>query len=183
MPYLAREDGVCHRFCLCSKGVQTKRVVGVVLCSGALRHALREGVANKCRLPAFRIQAFGELPVAIEIRRRLIWQSFSTESPSLFGKVDTAFNPDEFLRNVAVDNVVFGYHKRELKALLQRPAGLNKWTVPGAMPKKKAMSRLPTGLPLCGQVWPVFFSSSFIHLEIRRGQKTKNLHPAKPVNG
>jgi ADP-ribose pyrophosphatase YjhB (NUDIX family) len=36
-----------------------------------------------------------------------------------------------FLRNVSIDNVIFGYHKKELKVLLQRPNGLTKWTVCG----------------------------------------------------
>ncbi len=36
-----------------------------------------------------------------------------------------------FLKNVSIDNVIFGYHKKELKVLLQRPQGLNKWTVSG----------------------------------------------------
>lgn len=36
-----------------------------------------------------------------------------------------------FLRNVSIDNVIFGYHKKELKVLLQRPQGLKKWTVSG----------------------------------------------------
>ena len=36
-----------------------------------------------------------------------------------------------YLRNVSIDNVIFGYHLKELKVLLQRPKGLNKWTVSG----------------------------------------------------
>ena len=30
-------------------------------------------------------------------------------------------NPDQWLRNVSVDNVIFGYHDKELKVLLQQP--------------------------------------------------------------
>lgn len=41
-----------------------------------------------------------------------------------------------YLRNVSIDNVIFGYHKKELKVLLQRPQGLNKWTVSGGYIKK-----------------------------------------------
>ena len=36
-----------------------------------------------------------------------------------------------FLRNISIDNVIFGYHGKELKVLLQRPRGLSKWTVSG----------------------------------------------------
>jgi 8-oxo-dGTP diphosphatase len=42
----------------------------------------------------------------------------------------------EFLRNVAVDNVIFGYHEKELKVLLQQPYTLDKWTVTGGYIKK-----------------------------------------------
>jgi 8-oxo-dGTP diphosphatase len=41
-----------------------------------------------------------------------------------------------FLRNVSIDNVIFGYHKKELKVLLQRPQGLSKWTVSGGYIKR-----------------------------------------------
>ncbi len=44
--------------------------------------------------------------------------------------------PNYFLRNVSIDNVIFGYHKKELKVLLQRPQGLNKWTVSGGYIKR-----------------------------------------------
>jgi len=40
------------------------------------------------------------------------------------------------LRNVSIDNVIFGYHKKELKVLLQRPNGLSKWTLCGGYIKK-----------------------------------------------
>lgn len=39
--------------------------------------------------------------------------------------------PKYFLRNVSVDNVIFGYHEKQLKVLLQRPAGIEKWFLPG----------------------------------------------------
>lgn len=50
--------------------------------------------------------------------------------------VEHLFNTDEYLRNVAVDNVLFGYHEKELKVLLQRPAGFSKWTITGGYIKK-----------------------------------------------
>lgn len=40
-------------------------------------------------------------------------------------------NINLFLRNVTVDNVIFGYHERKLKVLLQQPYTLDKWTVTG----------------------------------------------------
>ena len=46
------------------------------------------------------------------------------------------FDLEQFLRNVAVDNVIFGYHERELKVLLQRPKGFKRWTITGGYIKK-----------------------------------------------
>jgi 8-oxo-dGTP diphosphatase len=46
-------------------------------------------------------------------------------------QIDTIFSSEQFLKNVAVDNVIFGYHEKELKVLLQRPAGFIKWTLTG----------------------------------------------------
>lgn len=43
---------------------------------------------------------------------------------------------NHYLRNVSIDNVIFGYHKKELKVLLQRPQGLSKWTVCGGYIKR-----------------------------------------------
>ena len=43
---------------------------------------------------------------------------------------------DRYLRNVAVDNVIFGYHDKELKILLQRPFAINTWTVTGGYIRK-----------------------------------------------
>lgn len=45
-------------------------------------------------------------------------------------------NTDLYLRNVAVDNVIFGYHDKELKVLLQLPAVFEKWTVTGGYIKR-----------------------------------------------
>jgi ADP-ribose pyrophosphatase YjhB (NUDIX family) len=43
---------------------------------------------------------------------------------------------DQYLKNVAVDNVLFGYHDKELKVLLQKPFSVNKWTITGGYIKK-----------------------------------------------
>lgn len=43
---------------------------------------------------------------------------------------------NEYLRNVSVDNVIFGYHEKELKVLLQQPFANDKWTVTGGYIKK-----------------------------------------------
>jgi len=59
-----------------------------------------------------------------------------------------------FLRNVSIDNVIFGYHQKELKVLLLRPKGLTKWTVCGGYIRKtepideaaKRIARERTGL-------------------------------------
>ncbi len=40
-------------------------------------------------------------------------------------------NSSQYLRNVSVDNVIFGYHDKELKVLLQQPFVVDKWTVTG----------------------------------------------------
>src|SRR3954471_13222989 len=45
-------------------------------------------------------------------------------------------DPDKHLRNVLVDNIIFGYHDKELKVLLHRPIPLDKWTVTGGHIKK-----------------------------------------------
>lgn len=44
--------------------------------------------------------------------------------------------PEHYLRNVSIDNVIFGYHNKQLKVLLQRPQGLSKWTVSGGYIKR-----------------------------------------------
>lgn len=51
-------------------------------------------------------------------------------------QADNPFTPDQYLKNVAVDNVIFGYHNKELKVLLQRLTGFTKWTVTGGYIKK-----------------------------------------------
>src|SRR2546423_1078709 len=42
----------------------------------------------------------------------------------------------DYLRNVSIDNVILGYHDKELKVLLQQPMGFSKWTVTGGHIKK-----------------------------------------------
>lgn len=49
---------------------------------------------------------------------------------------DLLQSPDNYLRNVSLDNVIFGYHQKELKVLLLKPNGLSKWTVCGGYIKK-----------------------------------------------
>lgn len=44
--------------------------------------------------------------------------------------------PKYFYRNVSVDSVIFGYHERELKVLLQRPPQIEKWMLPGGYIKR-----------------------------------------------
>lgn len=60
----------------------------------------------------------------------------SSNSASVSSQENSIFNSKEFLKNVAVDNVIFGYHEKELKVLLLRPAGFNKWTLTGGYVKK-----------------------------------------------
>src|SRR5205085_11523044 len=50
--------------------------------------------------------------------------------------VDFFSDSGEYLRNVTVDNVIFGYHEKELKVLLQQPFSVNKWTVTGGYIKR-----------------------------------------------
>src|SRR5215204_4523590 len=51
------------------------------------------------------------------------------ENPVLAG-------PKQYLQNVAVDNVIFGYHEKKLKVLLLRPEGIKKWVLPGGYIKR-----------------------------------------------
>lgn len=46
--------------------------------------------------------------------------------------IDDLFTREEdYLHNVSIDNVIFGYHQKELKVLLQQPFVDGKWTVTG----------------------------------------------------
>lgn len=49
---------------------------------------------------------------------------------------DLDLGQEAYLQNVSVDNVIFGYHQKELRVLLQRPVGLNKWMLPGGYIRK-----------------------------------------------
>lgn len=40
------------------------------------------------------------------------------------------------LKNISIDNVIFGYHNKELKVLLQRPPNIQKWMLSGGYIKK-----------------------------------------------
>jgi ADP-ribose pyrophosphatase YjhB (NUDIX family) len=52
-------------------------------------------------------------------------------------QLDDIFSPThDYLRNVSVDNVIFGYHEKELKVLLQQPFANDKWTVTGGYIRK-----------------------------------------------
>ncbi|SDG20482.1 hypothetical protein SAMN04488121_103812 [Chitinophaga filiformis] len=52
-------------------------------------------------------------------------------------ELEASFFDDKiYVRNVAVDNVIFGYHDKELKVLLQRPRSFPKWTVTGGYVRK-----------------------------------------------
>lgn len=51
--------------------------------------------------------------------------------------IDQIINgPKYYYRNVSVDSVIFGYHERELKVLLQRPQNIEKWMLPGGYIKR-----------------------------------------------
>jgi len=46
--------------------------------------------------------------------------------------IDQMVNGEQYYyRNISVDNVIFGYHDKELKVLLLKPLGMNAWVLPG----------------------------------------------------
>lgn len=49
---------------------------------------------------------------------------------------DIISHPNHYLHNVLVDNVILGYHDRELKVLLQKPFAVDKWTITGGYIKR-----------------------------------------------
>ena len=49
---------------------------------------------------------------------------------------DDIFDSTQFVKNVSIDNVIFGYHNKELKVLLLRPVGLENWTLTGGFVKR-----------------------------------------------
>jgi ADP-ribose pyrophosphatase YjhB (NUDIX family) len=46
------------------------------------------------------------------------------------------YGEKQYLRNVSIDNVILGYHNKQLKVLLQRPQGISDWTVSGGYIKR-----------------------------------------------
>lgn len=50
--------------------------------------------------------------------------------------IDVIANGHLYLQNVSIDNVVFGYHNKELKILLQRPQNNSKWALAGGYIKR-----------------------------------------------
>lgn len=52
--------------------------------------------------------------------------------------LDQLLNGEKYYyRNISVDGVIFGYHNKELKILLLRPNGMEKWLLPGGYVLKK----------------------------------------------
>jgi ADP-ribose pyrophosphatase YjhB (NUDIX family) len=51
-------------------------------------------------------------------------------------EIDDILHADRYLRNVLVDNVILGYHDKELKVLLQQPKAVDKWTITGGYIKR-----------------------------------------------
>lgn len=50
---------------------------------------------------------------------------------------DIILHPECYLHNVLVDNVILGYHDRDLRVLLQQPKAVDKWTVTGGYIKRE----------------------------------------------
>ena len=70
-----------------------------------------------------------------------------------------------YLPNIAVDNVIFGYHEKQLRVLLQRPQAVSNWMLPGGYVKRTEsaesaaarVARERTGLrEICLQQFKVF---------------------------
>jgi ADP-ribose pyrophosphatase YjhB (NUDIX family) len=53
-------------------------------------------------------------------------------------KLRELFSSDHlnFLKNVSIDNAIFGYHNKELKILLQQPPFIQKWSLAGGFIKR-----------------------------------------------
>jgi len=52
--------------------------------------------------------------------------------------IDQMVNGENYYyRSISVDNVIFGYHNRELKILLLKPLGMQRWLLPGGYVLKK----------------------------------------------
>ena len=48
-----------------------------------------------------------------------------------YSELDIILHPEKYLPNIQVDNVIFGYHEKELKVLLHQTIVTSKWTITG----------------------------------------------------
>ncbi len=48
-----------------------------------------------------------------------------------YSEIDIIMHPEKYLHNIQVDNVILGYHDKELKVLLQQTIATSKWTITG----------------------------------------------------
>jgi hypothetical protein len=48
-----------------------------------------------------------------------------------YSEIEIITHPDRYLHHIQVDNVIFGYHDKELKVLLQQTIATSKWTITG----------------------------------------------------
>lgn len=48
-----------------------------------------------------------------------------------YSEVEIITHPERYLHHIQVDNVIFGYHDKELKVLLQQTIATRKWTITG----------------------------------------------------
>ena len=48
-----------------------------------------------------------------------------------YSEIEIITHPDRYLHHIQVDNVIFGYHDKELKVLLQQTVATSKWTITG----------------------------------------------------
>jgi hypothetical protein len=48
-----------------------------------------------------------------------------------YSEIEIITHPDRYLHHIQVDNVIFGYHDKELKVLLQQTVTTSKWTITG----------------------------------------------------
>ncbi len=48
-----------------------------------------------------------------------------------YSELDIILHPEKYLPNIQVDNVIFGYHDKELKVLLHQTVATSKWTITG----------------------------------------------------
>jgi len=48
-----------------------------------------------------------------------------------YSEIEIITHPERYLSHIQVDNVIFGYHDKELKVLLQQTIATSKWTITG----------------------------------------------------